>query len=238
MANARWIPYVIDQTYADELVPTTGVIAQAQAFDHLGQRYDLFIDTGGDHLVYAIEDRFGDAVSALGDPTLMPDPGSFTYDWYPSLDSATLGIGATGDYWISALSARDSADGTVAGIQADDGALPDPAVTVDRFGPTLVTQPLPGTNTGLTWTLGPRPAATQTMTLALTDVAGLTVDTAAAKLASGTVTVTTDGATRLGLANLPAGTPVLVAGRQVTTAAGDGSAAVNLVAGTTSVTLG
>ena len=49
VANARWMPYVIDQTYADELVPTTGVIAQAQAFDGLGQRYDLFIHTGGDH---------------------------------------------------------------------------------------------------------------------------------------------------------------------------------------------
>jgi pimeloyl-ACP methyl ester carboxylesterase len=238
VANARWIPYVIDQTYADELVPTTGVIAQAEAFDQLNQRYDLFIHTGGDHLVYATEDRFGDAVAALGNPTLTTDPGSFTYDWYPSLNSTTLGIGATGDYWISALSARDSAAGTVAGIQADDGALPDPAVTADRFGPSLVTQPLPGTDTGLSWTLGARPAATRTMSLTLTDVAGLTVDTAAAKLPTGTVTVTTDGPTQLGLANLPAGTPVLVAGRQVATAGSDGAAAVSLAAGTTAVTLG
>jgi pimeloyl-ACP methyl ester carboxylesterase len=238
VANARWIPYVIDQTYADELVPTTGVIAQAQAFDQLNQRYDLFIHTGGDHLVYATEDRFGDAVAALGNPTRTTDPGAFTYDWYPSLNSTTLGIGATGDYWISALSARDSAAGTVAGIQADDGALPDPAVTADRFGPSLVTQPLPGTDTGLSWTLGARPAATRTMSLTLTDVAGLTVDTAAAKLPTGTVTVTTDGPTQLGLANLPAGTPVLVAGRQVTTAGSDGTVTVSLAAGTTAVTLG
>ncbi|HEX4012245.1 MAG TPA: prolyl oligopeptidase family serine peptidase [Solirubrobacteraceae bacterium] len=238
VANARWIPYVIDQTYADELVPTTGVIAQAQAFDQLNQRYDLFIHTGGDHLVYATEDRFGDAVAALGSPTRTTDPGAFTYDWYPSLDSATLGIGATGDYWIGGLSARDDADGTIAGIQADDGALADPAVTVNRFGPSLVTQPLPGTNTGLSWTLGARPAATHTMTLTLTDVAGLTIDTAAAKLSTGTITVTTDGPNQLGLANLPAGTPVLVAGRQVTTAGSDGAAAVSLTAGTTAVTLG
>ena len=104
IANARWIPYVIDQTYADELVPTTGVIAQAQGFDQLGQRYNLFIHTGADHLEFATEDRFGDVVSALGSPVRTTNPGVFTYRWYPSLNSSQLGIGATGDYWLSGLS--------------------------------------------------------------------------------------------------------------------------------------
>ena len=98
---------MIDQTYADELVPTTGVLAQAQGFDTLGQRYDLFIHTGADHLGFAIEDRFSDAVAALGNPVRQTNPGAFTYDWYPSLNSATLGIGATGDYWISGLGRAD-----------------------------------------------------------------------------------------------------------------------------------
>src|ERR1700689_4204707 len=75
IANARWIPYVIDQTYADELVPTTGVLAQAQAFDRLGERYNLFIHTGVDHLVFATEDRFSDVVNALGLPTRITNPG-------------------------------------------------------------------------------------------------------------------------------------------------------------------
>ena len=66
---------MIDQTYADELVPTTGVIAQAQAFDTLGQRYDLFIHTGADHLGFAVEDRFSDAVTALGNPVAHDRPG-------------------------------------------------------------------------------------------------------------------------------------------------------------------
>ena len=83
VANARWIPYVIDQTYADELVPTTGVIAQAQAFDQAAQRYDLFIHTGADHLAFATEDRFSDAVAALGSPVRTTQPGAFTYAWYP-----------------------------------------------------------------------------------------------------------------------------------------------------------
>ncbi|MFZ0040664.1 MAG: prolyl oligopeptidase family serine peptidase [Solirubrobacteraceae bacterium] len=231
IADAKWIPYVIDQTYADELVPTTGVIAQAEDFDKLNQRYNLFIHTGGDHLAFAIEDRFDDAVTALGNPVRTTDPGAFTYDWYPSLNSSQLGIGATGDYWLSGLSARNNAYGVIAGINADDGALPDPKITTQRFGPTLVTQPLPGTNSGLSWKLGARPAATRQMTLKLTDVAGLTVQAGEAKLKTGTIPVDTDGATRVGFAQLAKGTLVLVNGRQVTTANKYGTAAVNLKAG-------
>ena len=177
---SRWIPYVIDQTYADELVPTTGVLSQAQTFDRLGQRYNLFIHTRADHLAFATEDRFGDAVAALGRPLAVTEPGAFTYDWYPSLTSSALGIGATGDYWLSGLSARDSSYGKIASIQAGDSALPDPTVTVQRSGTSLVTQPLPGTETQLSWSEGSRPAAARRMSLALGDVSALTVDTAAA----------------------------------------------------------
>ena len=144
VANARWIPYVIDQTSGDELVPTTGVIALSQAFDTLGQRYDLFIHSGGDHLAFAIQDRFSDAVTALGNPVRVTNPGAFTYRWYPSLDSATLGTGTTGDYWRHGLTARDRSYGTIATIAAADAALPDPAITVQRTGPSTGQPAAPG----------------------------------------------------------------------------------------------
>jgi Prolyl oligopeptidase family len=233
IANARWIPYVIDQTYADELVPTTGVLAQAQGFDQLGQRYNLFIHTGADHLVFTTEDRFGDVVSALGSPVRSTNPGVFTYRWYPSLDSSQLGIGATGDYWLSGLSARSGAYGTLATIHADDSALPDPAVTDQRFGPRLVTQPLPGTNSGLSWALGPRPAARRAMTLDLTDVSGLTIDDSAARLPTGTITLTSDGPSRLGIINLPPGTGVYEGPRRVALAGRSGAVSVSLEGGRT-----
>jgi dienelactone hydrolase len=238
VANARWIPYVIDQTYADELVPTTGVIAQSQAFDGLGQRYDLFIHTGADHLGFAVEDRFSDVVTALGHPVRTTHPGAFTYDWYPTLDSAALGTGATGDYWLGGLSARAAAAGTVAKVAARDGALPDPAITAQRSGPSLVTQPLPGTETALRWKLGSTPAATDTMSLALTDVAGLTVNTAAAKLPAGTITVTSDGSTRIGFSGLPNGTTVTVNGHRVDTAGASGTAAATVAKGRSTIVLG
>ena len=235
--NARWLPYVIDQTYADELVPTTGVIAQAQAFGQAGQRYDLFIHTGADHLAFATEDRFSDAVAALGNPVRVSDPGTFTYDWYPSLSSTALGIGATGDYWLTGLAARDSSAGAVAGIVADDAALPSRAVSAVRSGPALVTQPLPGTSTSLSWKLGARPAARPRMRLTLTDVSALTVDTAAAKLRTGTIAVRTDGPTRLSIAHLRRGTRVLVGGRRAATAGRSGRVTVRVGPGMSVVKL-
>jgi dienelactone hydrolase len=237
VANARWIPYVIDQTYADELVPTTGVIAQAQAFATAGQRYDLFIHTGGDHLAFATEDRFSDVVAALGHPVRTTNPGAFTYDWYPSLSSTALGIGATGDYWLSGLGARTASAGTVAGVVADDAALPTRSVSAVRSGPSLVTQPLPGTNTSLSWKLGARVAKASRMTLGLTDVSRLTLDSAAARLRTGTIAVRTDGPTRLRIAHLRRGTRVAVNGRRVATAGRGGSATVTLGSGRSVVRL-
>jgi len=233
IANARWLPYVMDQTYADELVPVQGPITQAQDFDKLGQRYDLFIHTGGDHLAFATEDRFGDAVAATGTPVRTVNPGAFSYSWYPSLNSSTLGIGATGDYWLSGLAARNAAYGTIASIKAADQALPDQAVTDERFGPSLVTQPLPGTETGLSWKLGARPKAQKRMTLTLGDVSALTLNALAAKLRLGTITLHSDGGTRFTIAHLQRGTEVLENGRVVARAGARGIAAVTVHSGTT-----
>jgi dienelactone hydrolase len=233
IANARWIPYVIDHTYADELVPVQGVITQAQDFDHLGQRYDLFIHTGGDHLAFSVEDRFGDAVAKVGMPARKLSPGAFSYSWYPSLDSASLGIGATGDYWLSGLAARTRAYGTIAKIQAVDEALPDPRVTDQRFGPSLVTQPIPGTETGLAWKLGSRPAAHRRMTLTLSDVSALTLDARAAKLRLGTITLHSDGSSHFTIICLQRGTEVLERGRVVARAGARGTATVTVRSGTT-----
>jgi dienelactone hydrolase len=233
IANARWVPYVIDHTYADELVPVSGVITQAQDFDRLDQRYDLFIHTGGDHNAFALEDRFGDAVAAVGAPVRTVNPGRFSYSWYPSLDRPSLGIGATGDYWLSRLGARDKAYGKIATIRADDSARPDRSISAHRSGPSLVTQPLPGTETKLTWQLGSRPKPHPKMRLTLTDVSGFNIDALAAKLRTGTITVVSDGSTRVTISRLIRGTLVLEHGRRVATANRRGVASVKLGAGTT-----
>jgi len=106
-------------------------------------------------------------------------------------------------------------------------------VTAQRFGPSLVTQPLPGTETGLSWKLGARPAARRRMTLKLTDVGALDVDARAAKLQTGTITVRSDGPSHLTISRLQRGTKVLEHHRVVARANKKGVAGVRLQSGTT-----
>jgi hypothetical protein len=75
------------------------------------------------------------------------------------------------------------------------------------------------------------------MLLTLSDVAALTVDSAAARLRTGTITVRTDGPTRLSIAHLRQGTRVLVGGRRVATARRAGRATVRLGSGASVVKL-
>src|SRR5437588_1826393 len=139
-------------------------------------------------------------------PGRTVNPGWVSHSWYPSLDSTSLGIGATGDYWLSGLAARDRSFGKIATIDAIDQALPDSRVTDQRSGPTVVTQPIPGTETRLSWQLGPRAAAVKHLTLTLTDVSALTLDAAAAKLRLGTITLRSDVSTRFTISHLQRGT--------------------------------
>ena len=71
----------------------------------------------------------------------------------------------------------------------------------------------------------------------LTDVAGLSVDAAAANLKTGTITVHSDHASRITITHLARGTQVLEHGRKVATAGRAGTAAVTVPSGTTVLTL-
>ncbi len=206
LANARWVPYGIDQGAVDQLVPVTSGVEQQQAVDALGQRYHFELYPAEDHLLFAVQDRFGSQVEALGGtPSRAVDPGHVTYGWYPDLDDGGLGIGATTAYWLSGLRARDGSPGTVARVDATSAARPDPAVTVRRTSSPL-TGPTPGVAMDLLWDLGARPAAAQRLDLTLTDVSALTVDAARAGLGCGARVVTTsDGPAVLTVTGLPAG---------------------------------
>jgi hypothetical protein len=83
--------------------------------------------------------------------------------------------------------------------------------------------------------LGPTPAATRTLMLGLTDVSTLTVDTARALLPHGTATVTSDGPATLTLTGLRPGTTVRVSSGRTVVARQDGTAAVAVPTGTSTV---
>src|SRR4029077_8153631 len=126
-------------------------VEQVEAFNKLGYRYYAVLYPAEDHLVFATQNDFAPATSQLGHLERVHNPGSFTFTWYPDLVSSSLGIGPTGDYWVSGLAARSSAPGQLATVNASSAAIPQPSETPEHH--TGVTNgPTPAVTDSLTWT--------------------------------------------------------------------------------------
>ena len=248
LANLKWIPYVMTCGGIDELVPVTGCHTQAADMMADGVRVDEFLYPTEDHLVYAVQNDFGPPDRALATPPLyrVTDPGSFSFTWYPDLVTGPKGvdgagaagrIGPTSDYWISGLAGRDVQPGLTAAVLADSAAIPEQSITPLRSTtPHPVADPTPYVEFRQTWARGAAAVLQQAVNLSLTNVAAITVDTAAAGLRCGTVTVKTDGPTALTLDHLAPGRTVRSGGSTVTRAGRSGTATVDVPAGTTTLT--
>lgn len=228
LGNLKWIPVVMTCGLVDELVPYPGCNANADALRAMTPtpyRVDEFTETE-DHLVYATQNDFTQPDARLSSPAAdrVSDPGSFSFTFYPDLISGSTGIdgagaageiGPTGAYWVSGLSGRTSTPGTLATVIADSAAIPESSVTASMSTSAGAPDPTGYVEQDETWTEGPAPAAAQTASLDLTDVATITVDTVRAGLGCATLTVKTDGPTVLTLTGLKTGTATytLAAGR-------------------------
>ncbi len=236
VANAKWVPYVMTYGALDELVPFTGGLEQVEAFEKLGYRYYAVLYPAEDHLVFATQNDFAPATSQLGQLERVQDPAAFAFSWYPDLDSGTLGIGPTRDYWLSGLRARSATPGQLATVSAASAAIREPAEAIEHHTGT-VNGPTPAVTDSLTWTPGARPKARQAVALDLTNVAALTLETLATKLKCGTVTVTSDGASTLTLEQLQPESAVTENGSPLATASAAGVATVSLATGTSTLQL-
>jgi pimeloyl-ACP methyl ester carboxylesterase len=235
ISNLRWIPYVIDNTIADELDPTTDALNEANQLDALGQRYTLLLHTGGEHLTFAIEDRFDDAVAALGEPTRTRDPAAFSYTWNPVWSQPNAGIQVTGAYWLDDVRARNST--TRLTVAADDQELPSPSVSAVRHVLAPISSPTPGLARSLSWRLGATAAMKPSISLMLQNVGTASINTTLARLRSGKVTVRTDGQTVLGFESLAPGIVITENGHTVARASRRQLTSVRLSAGTTVLVL-
>jgi hypothetical protein len=115
-------------------------------------------------------------------------------------------IGPTGDYWISRLAARNSSPGRLATVRATSEAIRQPTESAkETFGVSPYPEPTPAAIDAQRWTAGRATATHQRITLHLTDVATVAVDTVRAGLRCGTISVTSDGPARLILLRLRSG---------------------------------
>jgi hypothetical protein len=223
--NATWLPFIMADGAADELVPITGVLTQISLFNKDNERYRFFFYPAEDHLVFATQDGFAQEAAALGHPVVVHNPPTIHYSWYPNLTVPALGIGTTGDYWLSDLGARNSSPGRLATVIAESKAIADPHITVTRsVSPDPVGQPTPNVVFSLGWTFGVAPPTSPVVDLTLSNVAALTVDLARAGLGSGpgTISVDADGPIFLGLSGLAPTAGIALDGRHVHTIMSNG----------------
>jgi hypothetical protein len=194
LGNAKWVPYVVTQGGIDELVPLPSDLQATNDLRALGNRYTFFLLPANDHLVYAMQDRFGSMVHALGGaiPKVKRNPGKIVYAWYPDLDAPKLGIGATTAYWITHLESSTHAAGTLASVRARSFGIRERSITAVKHAPQVVSAPLPAVKTTLTWRRGARPDARDRLVLHLSGLQALTVNAARAGLYCPSVSVFTD----------------------------------------------
>jgi dienelactone hydrolase len=172
--NLRWVPTYLAGGAADELVPVTDEIAQAQALDARGFRYRYLLYPAEDHVAFELQDGFADAAQYMGAAVRQGHPGHVTYRWSTADDRPAFGIGTTGAYWLRDL--RPRVAGGEAVVDAVSAANPDPAVTDQRSHDVLVPgDPTPAVVTQLTWQVGAAPDRRPAITMSLGNVGALTV---------------------------------------------------------------
>jgi hypothetical protein len=235
--NARWMRYFIAQGLLDELVPVTQNIQMADKFKAFGQRYRLQLHPAEGHTEWAAKGMYGAIADNLSNGKLADRPGHVTFIWHPDRFHPEWGMPATGSFWVKDPVARDKRPAALARIDATSAANPDRAVTPEfSLSPLASTDPSPALVQEQDWKLGARAAAAPTMQVDLHNVASVRLDLVGAGFARNerrtTITVKSDGLTRVALSGLPLGARVLRDGARAVTVSADGTAAVPLAAGT------
>lgn len=219
--NARWVPYVLGDGVADELVPVSSVLQQVKAFTDRGYRIHFELYPAEDHLVFATQDGFSSEIAQLGVTRRVHNPGHITYAWYPSLTNHRWGIGPTGVYWVRGLHARNRAAGRLARIDVRDGMRPRRTIsTLQRRHVNVPGDPSPAVVTDEKWRRGHTPARRHRMSLRLGDVRRIGVDTRRARFRHGRLVVHSDGRARVRLLHVSPGAWVTAHGHVVRRAAG------------------
>jgi pimeloyl-ACP methyl ester carboxylesterase len=202
VGNARHLPYVIYAGTDDELVPITGVAAQAQTFRNNLQPYQFYVFPGYEHFSFALGDEWTTAQQYLGNRTRVHNPATVTYSRLPCLDpvnwSPLYDEVADSAYWVSdiAVQVQPSAAECISQDTAFDRLNTTGTVDVTSHGldvapeagaPTVGACTPPGHTTACVMTgyepaAGPALARANVLDVTLTNVAALTVDGARAGL--------------------------------------------------------
>jgi hypothetical protein len=161
LENLRWVPQAIYQGVADELVPVTGVIRQADRLRELGYRYRLYLFPAQEHYGPPVTDQWTDG--ARYEHRFARDPNPPRVDYIRSMpferavervqsDGVRLSFDFDRAYWMSGLEPADPVNG-VARFSGRSLGLPEIAHTTvpEAGGPATPDQTGPYAMTGQAW---------------------------------------------------------------------------------------
>jgi Prolyl oligopeptidase family len=162
--NLRWVPQAIYQGVADELVPVTGVVRQADRLRELGYRYRLYLFPAQEHYGPPITDQWTDGARYEHRFVRDPNPPRVTYIRSMRFERAVERVQSDGAklsfdferaYWMSDLDPTDLVNGIVT-FDGHSFGLPARGHTKvpEAGGPATPDQTGPYAMTGQAWKPG------------------------------------------------------------------------------------
>jgi dienelactone hydrolase len=135
ITNALNLPYEMNNTAEDELVPAVGAQAQGQTFTDLGRVHEFFFYPAGDHFALIGADEWGHTRGFLDRyPQRDTTPIEVAYRRYPSMDLPQIGRRFDGAYWVDGMTVRTPTDSCAAGNSACESAFGQVDATTFGFG--------------------------------------------------------------------------------------------------------
>jgi hypothetical protein len=230
LASLRNVPVLMWNNVGDELVNDASYNQTAAALDSLGYRYELdaFQPCANpacsplfpNHLQLAVNDQYKPAAEFLGAATVDRNPAHVTYTLFGERSHPELGTLADHAYWLSAIRARDGANGT---IDADSHGFGsgDPVPSQTELG----TGTLPDGNLGTlnftsrrkTWGAAPARPSANRLDISAENIASATVNVQRARVgcdaevrieSDGPIAITLDGCNRTVTSDGTPGLPI------------------------------
>jgi dienelactone hydrolase len=107
--NGLDLPFEINGGNADELVPVSGVVHQADTFKAAGDPYRFYHHVGDDHFSFILTNQWGHTRDWLGVPAAKRNlsPVRVRYKRYPSMDVSGIPP-FDGAYWVDSMVLRSA----------------------------------------------------------------------------------------------------------------------------------
>ena len=208
LPSVRNIPFFIWDAAQDELVPTSGVLAQIQQFDTLGYRYAFWLFNPAEHLTLAINDSYQPAADWLGTTRVDRDPAHATYVANPKMDFANRHMVADHAYWLSQIRLRDGSGanplGTIDARSEGFGAKDPQSAATTRGGGALQGGQIPAmpyTEQAKAWGGAASTAARDVLHITARNASHVTIDPQRARITcAAQLQIDTDGPLTVDLA--------------------------------------